>query len=151
MVTKTPFIKLYKPKNPLTLKKVTKPTKIWPLNDIAVIEDSIKEKISLDLPEIDDIGPPKLIALKTPRPFRSPEPLAPRPFKLPELPASRPSKPPKPVPRPLKPSKKPIEPMDSSNLDEMQLNLIINLYYRIKTKIFKKKLDKNNSTLNTYK
>ncbi len=41
--------------------------------------------------------------------------------------------------------------MDSSNLDEMQLDLIISLCYRIKTKIFKKKLDKNSFTPNTYK
>src|SRR6266566_7418560 len=34
-VIKTPFIKLYEPKNPLILKEVSKPIEIWPLNDVA--------------------------------------------------------------------------------------------------------------------
>ncbi len=45
----------------------------------------------------------------------------------------------------------PIKLIDSLNLDEIQLNLVINLYYQVKTKIFKKKLDKNSSTPNIYK
>src|SRR6266699_2978728 len=57
VMIKTPFIKLYKPKNPLTLKGVIKSIGIRPLNDVAVTEDSIGEGILLDLPEIDDIGP----------------------------------------------------------------------------------------------
>ena len=64
-MTKTPFIKLYKLKNPLILKKVLKPIEIWPLNDVAITEDSTGEKISLDLPEIDDISSSKSITPKT--------------------------------------------------------------------------------------
>ena len=51
----------------------------------------------------------------------------------------------------LRPPDEPIKPIDSLNPDKMQLNLVTSLYYRVKTKIFKKKLDKNNSTPNTYK
>ncbi len=140
-VTKTPFIKLYKPKNPLTLEKGSKPTGIRPLNDVAVIEDSTKEGISLDLPEIDDINSSESTTLESPGP--------------PELPALGPFKTPEPENKLLepvfKPPEKPIKPMDSSDPDEMQLDLIINLYYRIKAKIFKKKLDKNSSIPNTDK
>src|SRR6266699_6402813 len=98
VMTKTPFIKLYKPKNPLTLERVTKPTGIRPLNNVAVTEDSTEEKVSLDLPEIDDIGPSEPIALETPGPSRPPEPPAPEPSKPPEPPAPGPFKPLTPVP-----------------------------------------------------
>ncbi len=138
---KTPFIKLYEPKNPLTLKKISKPIEIQPLNDVVITEDSIGEKVSLNLPEIDNINSSKSTTLEAP--------------KLPELPAPGPSKPPKPenkLSKPIfKPSEEPIKPVDSSNPDEMQLDLATSLYYRVKTKIFKKKLDKNSSTPNTYK
>ncbi len=150
-MTKTPFIKLYEPKNPLTLEEVIKPIRIRPLNDIAVTEDSIGEKISLDLPEIDDISLSKLTTPKTPGPFRLPEPPAPRSSKPPEPPTPRPSRLLEPVLGLFKPSKEPIEPINSSNLDKMQLDLITSLCYRIKVKIFKKKLDKNNSIPNIYK
>src|SRR6266566_1541839 len=140
VVTKTPFIKLYEPKNPLTLEGVIKPTGIRLLNDVAVTEDSTGEGVSLDLPEIDDIGPPEPIT-----------PLAPGLFRPPEPPAPGPSRPLEPVPGPPGPSKEPIELVDSLNLDKMQLDLVTNLCYRVKAKIFKKKLDKNNSTPNMYK
>ena len=55
-MTKTPFIKLYEPKNPLTLEGVLKFTEIRPLNDVAITKDSTGEGVSLDLLEIDDIG-----------------------------------------------------------------------------------------------
>ncbi len=141
---KTPFIKLYELKNPLTLKEVSKPTGIRPLNDVAITKDSTGEKISLNLPEIDDISSSKSTTPEAPKP---PEPL--------ELPAPGPFKPSEPENKPLepmlKPSKEPIKPMDSSDPDEMQLDLVISLCYRIKAKIFKKKLDKNSSTPNIYK
>ncbi len=41
--------------------------------------------------------------------------------------------------------------VDSSNLDEIQLDLVTSLCYRVKAKIFKKKLDKNSFIPNTYK
>ncbi len=143
-VTKTPFIKLYELKIPLTLEKVSKPIGIRPLNDVAIIEDSTRERVSLDLSEIDDIGFSKSTTLKTLRPLELLELPAPGPFKLLESE----NKPSEPVFRPFE---KFIKPVDSSDPDEIQLNLIINLCYRIKTKIFKKKLDKNNFTLNMYK
>ena len=138
---KTPFIKLYEPKNPLTLKKISKPIEIQPLNDVVITEDSIGEKVSLNLPEIDNINSSKSTTLEAP--------------KLPELPAPGPSKPPKPENKPSEPILKPpeelIKPIDSSDPDKIQLNLVTNLCYRIKTKIFKKKLDKNSSISNIYK
>ncbi len=138
---KTPFIKLYESKNPLILERVSKSIGIQPLNDIVVIEDFTKEGVSLDLLEIDDIGFLESITLEAPKLL---EPLALGPFK-----------PPEPENKPLKPMFKPpeelIKPIDSLDPDEMQLDLIINLCYRDKTKIFKKKLDKNSSTLNIYK
>ena len=143
-MTKTLFIKLYESKNPLTLEKVSKSIEIRPLNDVAVTKDSTGEGISLDLPEIDDIGSSESTTPKAPRPSEPPELPAPSPFKLPE-PENRP---PEPI---LKPSEKLIKPMDSSDPDEIQLNLVINLCYRVKTKIFKKKLDKNSFTPNIYK
>ncbi len=109
-MTKTPFIKLYELKNPLTLERVSKPIKIRPLNDVAVTEDSTGEGVSLDLPEIDDIGSSKSIT-----------PEAPRPLKLPELPAPGPSRPLKPENRLLEPvfklPEEPIKPIDSSDPD----------------------------------
>ncbi len=51
----------------------------------------------------------------------------------------------------FKPPEKLIKLIDSLNPDEIQLNIVINLYYRIKVKIFKKKFDKNNFTPNIYK
>ncbi len=141
---KTPFIKLYKPKNPLTLEGVSKPIGIRPLNDVAITEDSIGEEVSLDLSEIDDIGFSEPTIFETPRSSRSLE------LSAPGL-----SRPPEPENRPLepvfRPSEEPIKPMDSLDPDEMQLNLVISLCYRVKAKIFKKKLDKNSSTPNTYK
>src|SRR6266566_1482983 len=58
---KTPFIKLYEPKNPLTLERVLKPIEIRLLNDVTVIKDSTGERVSLDLLEIDDISSLKFI------------------------------------------------------------------------------------------
>ena len=49
IIIKTPFIKLYELKNPLTLEGVLKLIRIRLLNDIVVIEDSTGEKISLNL------------------------------------------------------------------------------------------------------
>ncbi len=141
---KTPFIKLYELKNPLTLKKISKPIEIRPLNDVAIIKYSTKERISLDLLKIDNIGSSKSTTSKT---SRSPKPL--------EFLILRPFRPLEPENRPLEPIfkyfKEPIKPIDSSDPDKIQLNLIINLYYRVKVKIFKKKFDKNNSTPNIYK
>ena len=146
-MTKTLFLKLYEPKNPLFLEGVLKPIGIQPLNDASVIQNSIRKEISLDLPEIDDddISSPEPIEPPTPKPFKLLEPLVPRPL---EPITIRSLKPPKPENRPVE---KPMKPIDSSNLDKMQLNLVISLCYRIKAKIFKKKLDKNNFTPNTYK
>ncbi len=62
-MTKTPFIKLYESKNPLTLERVLKSIEIRPLNDVAVTENSIGKGILLNLPEIDDINSSKLITL----------------------------------------------------------------------------------------
>ncbi len=143
-VTKTLFIKLYKPKNPLILKRVSKPIGIQPLNDVAVTEDSTGERVSLDLPEIDDINSSKSTTPEAPRPLKPPELLALGLFKLLE-PKNKPLEP------MLKPLEKPIKPVDSLDPDEIQLDLVINLCYRIKIKIFKKKLDKNNSIPNIYK
>ena len=112
IVTKTPFIKLYEPKNPLTLEEVSKPIGIRPLNDVAVIKDSTGKGISLDLPEIDDIGFSKSI---------TPEAL--RPLKLPELPTPGPFILLKPKNKPLEPMFRPseefIKPVDFSDPDEM--------------------------------
>jgi len=80
-VTKTPFIKLYKPKNPLTLKKVSKLTEIRPLTDVAVTKNSTGKRISLNLLKIDDINSSEPITLETPRSLKPLELLAPRPFK----------------------------------------------------------------------
>ncbi len=138
---KTPFIKLYEPKNPLTLEGVSKPIGIRPLNDVAVTKDFTGEKVSLDLSEIDDIGSSESITLEALRPL--------------ELPALGPFKPSKPENRPLEPvfrlPEEPIKPVDSLDPDEMQLDLVISLCYRVKVKIFKKKLDKNSATPNMYK
>ena len=141
---KTLFIKLYEPKNPLILKKVPKLIRIRPLNDVAIIKYSTGERVSLDLLEIDDINSSKLTTPKAPK---SPRPL--------ELPVLGPSKPSESKNRSLKSifklSEEFIKFIDSLNPDEIQLNLISNFYYRIKVKIFKKKLDKNNSIPNIYK
>jgi len=111
-IIKTLFIKLYEPKNPLALKEVSKPIGIRPLNDVAITEDSTKKKISLDLPEIDNIGSLEFTTFETPR---SSKPL--------KLPIPRPFKPPEPKNKLLKPvfklSEKPIKPMDSSDPDEI--------------------------------
>jgi len=155
IVIKTPFIKLYELKNPLTLEEVSKPTGIQPLNDVAVIEDSIGEGVSLDLPEIDDIGSSESITPEAPGPPEPPEFPAPGPPELPELPAPGPFKPLKPENKPLEPMfrpfEEPIKLVDSLDPDKMQLDLITSLCYRVKAKIFKKKLNKNNFTPNTYK
>src|SRR6266699_2854838 len=117
VVTKTPFIKLYKPKNPLTLKGVIKPIGIRPLNDVAVTEDPIGEGILLDLPEIADIGPLELTAPEVLRPFKPSEPPAPKPFKPSEPLVPGPFRPPEPILGPSRPSEEPIELVDFSNLD----------------------------------
>jgi len=119
VVIKTPFIKLYKPKNPLTLERVTKPIGIRLLNDVVVIEDSTRKRVSLDLLEIDDIGLLEPITLEAPGLFRLLEPPAPKPSKLLKPPASGPFRPPEPVPRPFRPSEELIKPIDSSNLDKI--------------------------------
>ena len=155
-MTKTPFLKLYEPKNPLFLKGVSKPIRIRPLNNVSVTLNSIRKKISLDLPEIDDdIGSPEPVNPEVPGPFRPLEPTTPRPSKPLEPIVPRPLKPPEPENKPLEPMFRPpeelIKPIDSLDPDEIQLDLIINLYYQIKAKIFKKKLNKNSSTPNTYK
>ncbi len=143
-VIKTLFIKLYEPKNLLILEGVLKFIGIRPLNNVVIIEDSIGEGVLLDLPEIDDIGFLKSTTLKAPKSFKSLELLVPRFFR-----------PPKPENRPSEPifrrPEKFIKPVDSLDPDEIQLDLVINLCYRVKTKIFKKKLNKNNSTPNMYK
>ena len=109
IVTKTPFIKLYEFKNPLTLEGVSKPIGIQPLNDVAITKDSTREGISLDLPEIDDIGFSKSTTFKAPRP--------------PELPTLGPFRLSKPENRPLepvlRPFEEPIKPMDSLDPDEI--------------------------------
>ena len=151
MVIKTPFIKLYEFKNLLTLEEVIKPIGIRPLNDVAVIEDSIGKKVSLDLSEIDNIGLPEFTTLEISGPSRPPEPPALGPFRPPEPLAPRPSRLLEPVPRLFRPSEELIEPVDSSNLDEIQLDLVTSFSYRVKVNIFKKKFDKNSSTPNTYK
>ncbi len=135
-VTKTLFLKLYEPKNPLLLGGVLKPIGIRPLNDASVTQDSVGEEVSLDLPEIDDddIGSPEPVE---PLVLGPPEPIAIGPLKPPKL--------------ENRPAEEFIKPVDSSNLDEMQLDLVISLCYRVKVKIFKKKFDKNSSTPNTYK
>ena len=81
IVIKTPFIKLYELKNPLTLKRVLKPIEIRPLNDVAVIEDFTGEGVSLDLPEIDDIGSLEPTTFETPRFLKPPKLPVPGPFK----------------------------------------------------------------------
>src|SRR6266566_5281658 len=140
VMIKTPFIKLYEPKNLLTLKGVIKSIGIRPLNDVAITENSTEEGVLLDLPEIDDIGPPELTTPEALRSFRPLEPLASGPFRPLES-----------VLKLLRPFKEPIESVDSSNLDKIQLDLVISLCYRVKAKIFKKKLDKNSFISNTYK
>ena len=97
MVTKTLFIKLYESKNLLILEGVIKSIGIRLLNDVAIIEDSIGEGVSLDLLEIDDIGFPELT---TPEVLGSFRPL-------------------EPVPGSFKSFKKLIELVDSLNLDEI--------------------------------
>ena len=118
-MTKTPFIKLYEPKNPLTLEGVLKPIRIRLLNDVAIIEDSTGEEVSLDLLEIDDIGSSESIIFETPGPL--------------ELPAPGSSRLSEPENRLLesvfRPSEELIKPVDSSDPDEIQLNIVISLCY----------------------
>ena len=140
-MTKTLFIKLYKLKNLLTLEGVSKLIGIRLLNDVAVIEDSTGEGVLLDLPEIDDISSLESITLEALGP---PELLALGPSKL-LKPENRPSE------LVLRSFEEPIMLVDSSDPDEMQLDLVISLCYRVKVKIFKKKLDKNSFTPNMYK
>src|SRR6266566_3690816 len=119
---KTPFIKLYEPKNPLTLERASKPIGIRPLNNVAVTEDSTGEKVSLDLLEIDDISFLEPTTPEVPKSLRPPELLAPG------------------LSKPLEPENKPSELMlrlpeeliksvDSLDPDEMQLDLISSLCY----------------------
>jgi len=90
------------------------------LNDIVVIEDSTKKRISLDLPEIDDINFSKFTTFETPRSFKPLELLVPESLKL--L-VSRPFKFPEPENKPLepifKPPEKPIKPIDSLDPDKI--------------------------------
>jgi len=156
IITKTPFFKLYKLKKPLFLEGVLKLTGIQPLNDDSVTQDSTREKVSLDLPKIDDdISFPKPVNPEVPRPFRLLELAVPGPFRLLEPAVPRSFRLSEPKNRPLepvlRPSEEPIKPMDFSDLDKIQLDLVISLYYRVKAKIFKKKLDMNNSIPNMYK
>jgi len=103
------FIKLYKYKNPLTLKEVSKLIMIRLLNDIAVIEDSTGERISLDLLKINDINFLKSTTFESPKP--------------PELPTLGPFKLSEPENRLLEPIFKPLEEpiklIDSSDPDEI--------------------------------
>ncbi len=156
IMTKTPFFKLYELKNPLFLEGVLKLIEIRPLNDVSVTLDSIGERVSLDLLEIDDdIGFLKLINPEVSRSSRPLEPVASRPFKLLKPVVPRFPRLPEPENRPLelmfRPFEKPIKPVNSLDPDEMQLDLVISLCYRVKTKIFKKKLDKNSFISNMYK
>ena len=144
IVIKTLFIKLYEPKNPLTLEGVSKLIGIRPLNDVAVIEDSTGEGVSLDLPEIDNIGFSKSTTFEAPGPLKPLGLPVPGPFRLLE-PEN------KPLELVFKPFEEPIKLVDSLDLNEIQLDLVISFCYRIKVKIFKKKFDKNNSIPNTYK
>ncbi len=91
-VTKTLFIKLYEPKNPLTLEGVLKFIRIRLLNDIVVIKDFTGKGISLDLLEIDDISSSEPITLEALRSPKPPEFLAPGFFKL-SKPENRPLEP----------------------------------------------------------
>jgi len=111
-VIKTLFIKLYKFRNLLVLKEVSKPIGIRLLNDVVIIKDFTKEEILLDLSEIDGISSLEPTTSEVPRSLR---PL--------ELPALGPFKPSKPENRPSEPIfklfKKPIKPVDSSDPDEI--------------------------------
>ncbi len=109
IVIKTPFIKLYELKNPLTLEGVSKLIRIRPLNDVAIIEDFIGEGVSLNLPEIDDIGFLEFIILEVPGPL---ELLALGPFR-PSEPESRSSE------FVFRPPEEFIKPVDSLDLDKM--------------------------------
>ncbi len=109
IVIKTLFIKLYKFKNPLILEGVLKFIGIRPLNDVAVIEDSTGEGVSLDLLEIDDIGFLEFITLEVLRPL---ELLVLGPFRPSEL-ENRLLEP------MFRPPEEPIKLMDSLDPDEM--------------------------------
>jgi len=121
-VIKTLFIKLYELKNPLTLERVSKPIGIRPLNDVAVIEDSTGKRISLDLPEIDNIYFLKSTTFEAPRSPKPSKLLTPRFSKLlkPENKSSKPI---------FRPPEKSIKPVDSLDPDEMQLDLVTSLCY----------------------
>ncbi len=119
VVIKMPFIKLYELKNPLTLEGVTKPIGIRPLNDVAVIEDFTGEGVLLDLLEIDDISPSELTTFEVPGSSKLLEPPVPGSSRLSKPLIPRPSRPLEPVLGPFGPSEEPIEPVDSSILDEM--------------------------------
>ena len=122
IVIKTLFIKLYELKNPLTLERVSKPIGIRPLNDVAVIEDSTGKRISLDLPEIDNIYFLKSTTFEAPRSPKPSKLLTPRFSKLlkPENKSSKPI---------FRPPEKSIKPVDSLDPDEMQLDLVTSLCY----------------------
>ena len=119
-MTKTSFIKLYELKNLLILKIVSKLIEIRPLNDVVVIEDFTGEEVSLDLPEIDDIGSSKPITPEAPGSLRPLNLLVQEPLKLP---VPGPSKFPEPENRPsepvFRPSEKLIKLVDSLNPDEI--------------------------------
>ncbi len=137
IIIKTPFIKLYKS----ILKEVSKLIEIWLLNDVAITKNSTGERVSLDLPEIDDIGFSESITSEVPRSLELPALRLSRPLEL----ENRSSE------LVFRPFEEPIKLIGSSNPDKMQLNLVISLYYQIKVKIFKKKLDKNSFIPNIYK
>ncbi len=119
-VIKTLFIKLYELKNLLILKRVSKLIEIRPLNDVVVIEDFTGEEVSLDLPEIDDIGSSKPITPEAPGSLRPLNLLVQEPLKLP---VPGPSKFPEPENRPSEPVFRPFEKLiklvDSLNPDEI--------------------------------
>ena len=118
------FFKLYELKNPLFLEEVLKPIGIRPLNDVSIILDSIGERISLDLPEIDDdINFPELVNPEVLGPSRPLEPVALRLSKSPEPIVPRPPRPLEPENRPSEPvlrlPEEPIKPVNSLDPDEI--------------------------------
>ena len=114
-VVKTPFIKLYEPKNPMLLKGAILSSKgIRPLNDVpatGTTEDSNREgeNSSNQLPEIDDIGSSKQATTTPSKPTASLKPIEPPLRSLEPLE----------LPRPLK---KVSEPFEEPEDDEMLLD-----------------------------
>ena len=130
---------------------IPSPKSIRPLNDVpatGTTEDSSREgeNSSNQLPEIDDTGSSKQATTTSSKPTASPKPTEPPPRSL------EPSE----LPRPPEKVSEPFEePEDDEMLldpsDQMQLDLVVsNLCYRV-AKTFKKKVDRNPSTPNSYK